>query len=270
MVNWLNVQRRLLITLAVMSQHQQVPMRELGSTSLLVRWWLAMLLAPFLVLQGLFVRRVTRKLPVPDGPTCGEVDGAEPSLSLLIVGESPVAGIGVEHQSCGVAARTADRLQRLSGRRVVWQAFGWDGIKASQLRLSLAEIGLLRADVAIVAMGVNDTTKLTSLRRWRYEILTLITLLRELNCTGVFLSAIPSMEHFSALPRPLNYVLGVRAALLDRVLRKFTDDDIAGYIAAQVPLEPEYLAVDGYHPSSLGCEVWATELAQAVYRQAKV
>ena len=55
-------------------------------------------LAPLLILQGLYVRRVTPKLPEPLGKRSG-VHGTGPRLRLLILGDSAAAGVGVSTQS---------------------------------------------------------------------------------------------------------------------------------------------------------------------------
>ena len=57
-------------------------------------WWSAILLSPILLLQSLYVRRVTLRLPQPEGPNQGQIAGKLPPLHLLLIGESTVAGIG--------------------------------------------------------------------------------------------------------------------------------------------------------------------------------
>lgn len=53
-----------------------------------------LVLGPLLALQGRAVQRNTPRLPAAAGPTVGGVDGPEPALRLLVVGESMVAGVG--------------------------------------------------------------------------------------------------------------------------------------------------------------------------------
>ena len=54
-------------------------------------------LAPFLILQGRHVRRITPRLPEPDGARAGQAGSGQP-LRLLIVGDSAAAGVGVSTQ----------------------------------------------------------------------------------------------------------------------------------------------------------------------------
>jgi len=54
-------------------------------------------LSPLLVCQGIYVRRVTPKLPEADGPRSGEA-GSGALLRLLVLGDSAAAGVGVRTQ----------------------------------------------------------------------------------------------------------------------------------------------------------------------------
>ena len=51
-------------------------------------------LSPLLICQGMYVRRVTPKLPEADGPRSGEA-GSGALLRLLVLGDSAAAGVGV-------------------------------------------------------------------------------------------------------------------------------------------------------------------------------
>ncbi|MFO8212537.1 SGNH/GDSL hydrolase family protein, partial [Pseudomonas aeruginosa] len=53
-----------------------------------------------------------------------------------------------------------------------------------------------------------------------------------------------------------------RAALLDGQLRELATALGAGYCAVGLEMQPQYLAIDGYHPSALGYQVWGEHLAQ--------
>jgi len=69
----------------------------------------AIVLGPILVAQGIWVRRVTPRLPEPAGARHG-VEGAGKSLRLLIVGDSAAAGAGAESQESALSGRLATML----------------------------------------------------------------------------------------------------------------------------------------------------------------
>jgi hypothetical protein len=69
-------------------------------------------------------------------------------------------------------------------------------------------------DQVILVFGVNDTTSLRSLERWRADCAALIDGFQaagaQVTCT-----AVPPLQHFSALPGLLRALLGWRGRLLD-------------------------------------------------------
>ncbi len=71
----------------------------------LLWWMLALILLPLLLPQALHTRRHALRLPPAGGAQCGEV-GIGESLHLLVLGESTVAGVGVEAQSEGLWPRS--------------------------------------------------------------------------------------------------------------------------------------------------------------------
>ena len=97
-----------------------------------MREWLpelcALPLLPVLHWQGRRTRARVVRLPEPDDDSRGVVEGgAEPALRLLMVGESPVAGVGVQSYRQSIAAQTAQALSKRLARPVCWQAIGKNG-----------------------------------------------------------------------------------------------------------------------------------------------
>jgi len=237
-------------------------LRKLPGWLLTMLWWLALPLSPILIVQGLYARKVTPRLPVPEGLNRGLASSNQPPLHLLLVGESTVAGVGVIDLSDGLSACTASHLARLSGRQVNWYGIGENGARISSLLARINKQNTQKYDFAIVAFGVNDTTGLTSLRRWRNAVTTLATVLGASDGVHVLFSAVPPMEQFTALPQPLRFLAGVRAAMLDHVLREAVDQGNAHYVDVNHGLDLDHLAIDGFHPSAQGCDEWALQLAR--------
>ena len=237
-------------------------LRALPDWLLKLLWWSAIFISPILLLQSLYVRRVTPRLPQPKGPNQGQVAGNMLPLHLLLIGESTVAGIGVAEISEGLSARAGYHLARLSKRQVNWVGVGENGVRISSLLARIKKQNAKENDFAIVAVGVNDTTGLTSLRHWRNDVTTLIMVLGASDGIHVLFSAVPPMEKFTALPQPLRFLAGVRAALLDHVLREAVDQSNAHYVDVDQGLDSDHLATDGFHPSAKGCDEWALQLAR--------
>ncbi|MDO8698706.1 MAG: SGNH/GDSL hydrolase family protein [Pseudomonas sp.] len=233
-------------------------------------WWLlALLLLPLLVPQALRTRRRTLRLTPAAGPQQG-VAGAEfagPALRVVLLGESTVAGVGVACQTQGLAARLAQALAEQQRRPVAWQACGENGITASQACTRLLPQALAApADLLLLVFGVNDSTQLSSLRAWR-QALTCMTQALQAQGAQVAFTAVPPLQHFSALPWLLRRVLGLRGTLLDRQLRAVARQLGASYCSVELEFAADYLAEDGYHPSQLGYQVWASGLAAQLLSQ---
>lgn len=229
----------------------------------LAAWWLcSLLLAPLLLPLAWLTRRRTLRLPVASGEPQGlaEGDGGEP-LRLLVLGESPVAGVGVARHSEALAAQLAACLAQGLRRPVSWQALGENGIRAEQAcQRLLPGMPAQPVDILLLVFGVNDTTHPGSLRRW-------LAAMRQLAEQGeqqgalVAISAVPPLQHFSALPWLLRQWLGWRGWLLDRGLRGLAQRHGWLHCAVALGFSADYLARDGYHPSALGYRQWARGLA---------
>jgi lysophospholipase L1-like esterase len=227
-------------------------------------WWLlTLLLLPVLLPMALHTRRRALRLAPAAGPQQGlagaEFDG--PALRVLLLGESTVAGVGVACQSQALVGQLAQALAAQQRRPVAWQACGENGITASQACARLLPQALATPpDIVLLVFGVNDTTHLSSLRTWR-QALRQMTQALQAQGTQVAFTAVPPLQHFSALPWLLRQVLGLRAAILDAQLRRLAGQFGAAYCPVELPFAADYLAVDGYHPSQLGYHVWAAGLA---------
>ncbi|MEH6565251.1 MAG: SGNH/GDSL hydrolase family protein [Halopseudomonas sp.] len=210
--------------------------------------------------QALWVKRTALRLPDAAQPWCGLVAGTEPEaapLRLLLLGESTVSGVGVEQQADGLAGQLAAQLADATGRSVQWQAVGRNGADARDcLHTLLPQVVGQNWDIALLVLGVNDTTHLTSRKQWRARLRQLVAGLAG-RAPQVMVAAVPPLGHFSALPQPLRAWFGLRSGLLDADLRRVAAQQQAIYLALDMPFEPAYLARDGFHPSAAGYHIWA-------------
>jgi len=237
-----------------------------------MRRWLPEILAlpllPLLIVQGKRTRRVTPRLPDAHGPTqgiAGKAYGATP-LSLLAFGESPVAGVGVGTHEEAISGQLALALSSRLQRPIAWQAIGKNGATAREaLAHLLPQVARRQTDIVLLAFGVNDTTAFRSVAQWRDDMHALIAGLQD-RCAPrmLLLAGVPPLRHFPALPRPLRWVMGLKADVLDLALRDMAstlDNGIHVPVALDAS-DRALMARDGYHPSVKGCEVWAQMLGE--------
>ncbi len=265
---------------------------------LVLMWTLCLFLFPLLFLQGIWVRRTTLSLPEAAHPNYGTFGDKESPVHILGLGDSVIAGVGVSNLDESLTAQIARAISCKVDRSVVWQAKGCNGDKARDLlaryqtadsndssKLQFSETGELvepvspdtangvrqggsgtiKPDYVVVSIGVNDVSGLTSLTRWNFEITQVIAALREQFNVPIIFLGIPPMARFPALVQPLKFALGVRAAMLDKTIQRAAEllPDIH-WIDSHHLFQPEHMAADGYHPSTIGCQVVGEVVAEVV------
>jgi lysophospholipase L1-like esterase len=234
-----------------------------------------LLVASFTMLcaaQAFWTRRRMPRLLAAGGAHAGRFECAGVPLNLLVVGESSVAGVGVRDLADGLAAQIARELNARTSCAVRWQAVGRPGASVRTLRNHLVEQWALqgppafRADVAVFAVGVNDTLRLRWPHSWYHDVRALLqTVGWRHTCRIIALSPVPPLWQFRSLPLLLRVVLGVQAFVLDRMLRRIARHDARVlYVPIRLPEEPRLLAHDGFHPSAAGYRTWAIHMARAI------
>ena len=230
---------------------------------LALMWTGSLWLLPILLWQGHRTRQMVVRLPEAESPNSGRFGTGETGISIVGVGDSVMAGVGVRVLSDSVTARVAHGLAEELSTDVSWHARGVNGDRLEDLLVRLKEEPLLGTDIYLVSIGVNDVTGLTSLIRWHMQIIELITLLDKR--ARIIMLGVPPMQYFGALPQPLRQVLGIRAALLDKTLRQVADTvDRVVWLDASINFERGHLAEDGYHPNERACMEIAAKIVDAL------
>lgn len=231
-----------------------------------VLWGIASLAMPVVMAQALWLRRRIPRLPEASGARLGSAGTGDVATRLLIVGESTAVGVGARQLSEAIPGFLCRELAKRRGERVEWTLVGKNGASLGRMRsiLTREQASIQGHRSALVLAGVNDVFGLSSLRRWRRDIMGMVALLRSAGCTKIVFSALPPIERFSALKAPLRWVLGVRARLLDVYLRRelMLQEDCV-HARVEFPGGAAYLAEDGVHPSSLGYQQWSEQLVAA-------
>ncbi|MDY0249319.1 MAG: SGNH/GDSL hydrolase family protein [Pseudomonas sp.] len=222
-----------------------------------------MALAPLLLWQGRKVRNNTLRLPEAAGVRTGCLGQGQP-LRLLLLGDSAAAGVGVSRQEQALAGQLSKQLSRHF--QVTWQLLAESGLNCQQLLNKLDGLTPQSYDCVVLSIGVNDVTGGTQDRLW----LAQLQLLRERLCADfnvqhIFISAIPPMQYFTALPAPLSGYLGRRARRLNRVTERLAErcDDLC-FMPIELGVDPQMLADDGFHPSALAYRLWAEQVVAQI------
>ena len=221
------------------------------------------LLGPLLLMQGLYTRRVTLRLPEAEGERLGEA-GSGDVLRLLIVGDSAAAGVGAVTQGEALSGQLVERLA--DNYRVSWKLWARSGLDSQGLLDLLEQYAPEPFDVALLSIGVNDITSSLTLDQWLARQQRLIALLCDkFAVRQIVLSPLPPMHLFPALPQPLRWFLGFRARRFNAHLADLAARmDQCTMLSTPLAPEPGLMASDGFHPGPMLYRQWADDAARVI------
>lgn len=224
------------------------------------------LLLPILITQGLKVRKNTPLLAEPSGNRDGLVGQGRP-LSLLILGDSAAAGVGVETQQDALSGAIISELK--NEYILQWKLHAKTGDTTKQVHQAIQQLEQKKYDVVITSIGVNDVTKLTSAQSWIKQQKQLFTQIQNhFQPKLIIVSGVPPMQHFPALPNPLAWLFGKYAEQMNTALQqwlvsqnqfRFIQYDIESFKVLNLPM-----ASDGFHPSKEIYAIWGQQVADLV------
>lgn len=221
------------------------------------------LLSPVLIAQALRVRRRAQRLPEAAGARYGTY-GNGALLRLHIIGDSSAAGVGVIDQADALSGQ----LVALLGAEysVTWELDACTGATTKSTLTRLAEAEPRAADIVVVALGVNDVTRLVPCQRWLKQQHLLVSRINTLHAPHrIYLSGMPPLHHFPLLPNPLRWTLARHARLLERhLIASLSGQQSVVYLPFNIAPAPELMATDGFHPSARLYRLWAKEMASRI------
>lgn len=226
------------------------------------------LLLPILAAQGAWVRWVTPRLPAAAGPRSGEIPGQGEAIGLWFLGESTVAGVGVDDHQEGLAAQTAVTLAGRKGRPVRWRALGLSGATVAMARQRLTarlspDDRRGDDDAVVICLGVNDALRGTGLATWEAEITALaMEIHQRMGEIDLLFCGPPPLGEFPAFPVPLRGFLGRRAEGLRRSLARVVERTERALLAPPLsPVAPHHFCRDRFHPGAEGYRAWGSLIA---------
>ncbi|MGY5393512.1 SGNH/GDSL hydrolase family protein [Acinetobacter sp. NigerLNRRAM0016] len=225
-------------------------------------------LLPVVVLQGLKVRKNTPRLAEASGDRAGICGQGQP-LSLLILGDSAAAGVGVESQQEALSGSILSCLQ--DEYQVRWKLHAKTGDTTQQVIAATQLLAPQQYDVVVTSIGVNDVTKLMSAKKWlKQQQILFQDIQNRFHPRLIIVSGVPPMQYFEALPHPLAWLFGQYATQMNQQLQhwlapqaqfEFLQFDIKTFQAMNLPM-----ASDGFHPSKEIYAIWGQQIAALVWQ----
>ncbi|QQX79017.1 SGNH/GDSL hydrolase family protein [Shewanella sp. KX20019] len=230
-----------------------------------MHYLLLILFAPVFFLQGRFVKKNTPKLPEAAGERVGKI-GVGPEVSLLLLGDSAAAGVGVNEQKQALSGTVTAGLA--AHFRVSWQLLAKSGFNTEQTLNMLKKKHHqqpLCFDIVVVSLGVNDVLSPISAAKWRSQQRELIQFLTsEVKCRQLILTEVPPMGGFPALPQPLRWFLGQRSDEFNQQLSRLSMSGKFTLLDFSDVLQPDLMATDGFHPGAEIYRHWGKSVVETI------
>jgi len=219
------------------------------------------LLSPLLIAQGKALRKRHPRLPNAPLPWSGRIDGPQ-ALSLVALGDSTIAGVGVDDSMQGLVAHLARGIYRRTARGITWASYGQRGAtvrKVAEEYLPTALEKTSKADVIVLSAGANDAISLRPVSEVEEHMMGTILALHSHHPHAVVLvSSLPAFHLFGAIPQPLRGIMAGHAQMIERRMRPLIERIPYALMSPPPPEYPkDFFAADSFHPSAKGYSVWA-------------
>lgn len=222
---------------------------------------LRLVLAPVLVTQGILTRKTAASLPEAAGKKSGQI-GDGPVVRVLLLGDSSMAGVGVETLDQALPGGIARHFN--CAAQLDWTLSARIGA-TSQQALDLIPRGE-RFDIAVLGLGTNDVTHLVPRFLWLRQQSALFEALRTTcGVRQIIVTGLPPIRHFPLLPQPLRYVLGRESERFDAALVTLAQaQSDVDYVTLHLPDISSQMAPDGFHPGAGIFMEWGRAVAEAI------
>ena len=223
-------------------------------------------LFPALLIQGNRVKKNTIRLPEAEGARDG-ITGQGQTLTLLILGDSAAAGVGVAHQNDALLGAVVSALQHQY--QVHWRLEAQSGDTTSQVIQKTQKMVNQKYDVVVTSVGVNDVTRLMSARTWIKQQQQFYQLIQaKFQPELIIATGVPPMHLFPALPNPLSWLFGQYAKQmnlqLEKIVSKQKDMQWIEYDIQKYQSMNLEMAKDGFHPSKEIYQIWGKEVSDRI------
>ena len=229
----------------------------------------ALLVVPVIVAVEAMVALSRPRLPADPGFDVASVVGAEhpgDPLVVHVIGDSTIAGVGVDRESDSlpyrIAVRTADELERPI--RVV--GHGVSGATTDEVLEQLDDVPQAGIDAIVVEVGSNDVTHRRSLDRVERDTRALLRAALDRTDTVVFGSA--GKLDTPIFWQPLRAIIVRRATAVRARQRSVAEELDVPFVDVGAEVGPGFERAgpkangsDGFHPSALGYDIWAVPMA---------
>ena len=235
-------------------------------------------LLPFMYIQAMSIRKKVPVLPEASGPEGKCLTGSIANLKVLYLGESTIAGVGVETHAEGFAGTLSQLLSQEFDSAIDWKVYAKSGFTALEIHKKILPlITETAADLIVIGIGANDAFTLTTPWKWKSNIRALIiSLQQQFTKTPLLFLNMPPIKEFPAFSPLIKFSIGNLVEILGEelavVVKEFKD---VYYCAQNITLadwvkrldaDADVTAFfsDGVHPAKITYQYWAKDVAMFI------
>lgn len=242
---------------------------------------------PLMYFQGQQVRKGVPKLPEainPAGKVAHPLPRVEKAFRLITIGESTIAGVGVDTHENGITGAMARQLSAQLSLSVDWRVYARSGYTVKRVTEEIVPvISESEADMIVIGLGGNDAFELNTPWGWRRDVEQLLAAVeKKFPDTLIVFCNMPPIKEFPAFTSLMKATIGNLVEAFGRELKELTQAySTVYYYAYIIKLEDwrhylddptsgmEVFYSDGVHPSPLTYHIWGTELMKVVCEEEK-
>ena len=217
--------------------------------------------------EALWAQHTIHLDPEPQGERHGVVNTDDPgdALSFVAVGDSMIAGCGVENQSEGFTPAMAAVFSDMLDRPVDWRAVGKLGATMRRVRYRLLPQVDHHADLMVLCAGSNDLMARRTIAQWRDDLSASIDLAKGRADHVVVFSA-AQLYRSPSLGRSLRHVIADMTDEQTQTSREICEQHGVRFLDMtheDVHADrDDFYAHDHFHPSAYGYRCMAERVGQ--------
>ncbi|MFK7970407.1 MAG: SGNH/GDSL hydrolase family protein [Bacteroidia bacterium] len=196
-------------------------------------------------------------------------------MNVVFLGESTIAGVGIEDHAYGIAGSFAHEYSQQTNQNLTWTVIAKSGFTAAEVTESLiAKLPQEHIDLIVIGLGGNDSFALHTPNRWVRDIHALIAAIQQkAPDTPILFVNLPPVGEFPAFPGLLQWMMAGICELLRKALIKIADQT-AGVWFFSEPVRfdawkheaPHLKSIDdffsdGVHPAAITYQIWGKQIA---------
>ncbi|MFT5737881.1 MAG: lysophospholipase L1-like esterase [Maribacter sp.] len=241
-------------------------------------------LLPLLYIQGKKIKASVPRLPEATGNHGLNSVSSQRTLRIITIGESTIAGVGVNTHKEGFTGTLATELARKLNLDIKWKVYAKSGYTAKRIQEKIINgIPEKPVDFIVIGIGGNDAFELSSPKKWNNDVRALIkSIRRKFETVPILFINMPPIKEFPAFTALIKFTIGSLVDILGKELETIVKDFEQVYYYSRVvrssyyierynlKISPADFFSDGVHPSKITYQIWAKDVSNFILQSTEI